>query len=132
MNPASADLNKEEHIQGLQSQRFHREEITGQQLLLMLAQKSSPGAALPGAYRRSRDMLALEDSSNSGAPNAIAELEQFSFDFAGSPARVLASPSAQSVLPVQAQCVAYPSFAVEETSTCAAPVHGANVTPSRA
>jgi hypothetical protein len=131
MNPASAHLDKEEHIQGLQPQRFHREEITGQHLVLMLAQKSSPGAALPGTCGRSRDMLALEDSSNSRAANAIAELEQFSFDFAGSPARVLVSPSAQSVLPIQLQCVACLPFAVEETSICAAPAHGANVTPSR-
>ena len=131
MNPTRADLDEEEHRERLQPQRFHSEEITGQQLVLMLAEESSPGAALPGTYRRSRDMLALEDSSNSGASNLIAKLEQFSFDFAGPPARVFVSPSVQSVLPVPLQCVACLPFVVEETSTCAAPVHGANVTPSR-
>jgi hypothetical protein len=49
MNPTSADLDEEEHIQRLQPQRFHGEEITGQQLMLMLTQERPPGAALPGA-----------------------------------------------------------------------------------
>jgi hypothetical protein len=50
MNPTRPDLDKEEHIQRLQPQRFHGEEITSQQLLLMLAQEGTPrGAVLPGA-----------------------------------------------------------------------------------
>ena len=36
MDPTCANLEKEEHIQRLQPQRFHRKEITGQQLMLML------------------------------------------------------------------------------------------------
>ncbi len=85
MNAVRADLEKEEDIERLQAQRFHREEITGQQLLV-LAQESSPGAALPGTQRSSRNSVPFEHSSDGRAPNTVAELEQLSFDFAVAPA----------------------------------------------
>jgi hypothetical protein len=38
MNAAGADLDKEEDMQGLQVQWFYRKEITGQQLVVVLAE----------------------------------------------------------------------------------------------
>ena len=38
MNSTCADLNEKENKACLQSQRFHGEEITGQQVLLVLAE----------------------------------------------------------------------------------------------
>ena len=43
MNRAGANLDEEARIQRFQAHRFHRKEIARQQLLLMLAQKGSPG-----------------------------------------------------------------------------------------
>lgn len=37
MNPAGAYFNEEQHIEGLQAHSFHGKEITGQELLLVLA-----------------------------------------------------------------------------------------------
>jgi hypothetical protein len=89
MDSPRAELDEEEHIQGFQPQRFHRKEITGQELVLVLAKESPPGAALPSTHGCSRDMLAFEHVSYGGASYTIAELEQFSFDFARAPPRVL-------------------------------------------
>ena len=89
MDPTGADLNKEEDIHGFQPQGFYGEEITGQQLLLVLAQEGTPGAALPGTQGCGRNMLSFEDSSNGRAPNTIAKLAQFALDFAVAPAWVL-------------------------------------------
>jgi len=41
MDPAGADLDKEEYIQRFQPQCFHRKEITRQQLLLVLARDAA-------------------------------------------------------------------------------------------
>jgi len=49
MNATRPKLDEEEHLERLQPQRFYGEEITGQQLLLMLAKESTPGTALLGA-----------------------------------------------------------------------------------
>ena len=89
MNSTRADLDEEEHIQRLQAHRFHCKEITGEQVLLVLAQEGTPGAALSGALRSSRDMLAFEHVSNRGAPHTIAEFEQFALDFTIAPPRIL-------------------------------------------
>ena len=89
MNPSRADLDEEEHIQCFQAQGFHREEITRQQLVLVLAREGTPGAALPGTQRCGRDMLAFEHVSNGGAPNTIAQFAQFALDFAIAPTRIL-------------------------------------------
>src|SRR5690349_6856805 len=48
MNSTRADLDEEEHVQRLQAQGFYGEEITHQELLLMLAQEGTPSAALLG------------------------------------------------------------------------------------
>jgi hypothetical protein len=64
MDPTGADLDEEQSIHGFQPQRFYGEEITGQQVLLVLPQKGTPGAALPGARGGCRNMLACEDVSN--------------------------------------------------------------------
>jgi hypothetical protein len=82
MNLAGTDLDEEEHVQCFQAQGFDREEITGQQVVLVLAQKGTPGAALPGTQSSSRNSVPFEHSSDGRAPNTVAELEQLSFDFA--------------------------------------------------
>ena len=89
MNSTRADLNEKEHKECLQSQRFHGEEITGQQVLLVLAREGTPGAALLGTLGSSRDILAFEDVSNGRAPNPIAQFAQFAFNLAIAPPRVL-------------------------------------------
>src|SRR5215472_13348693 len=72
MNAASADLKKEERLHGFQAHRFHRKEITGERLMVVLAQEGSPGTALPSAHWCCRNMLAFVHVSNGGATNLIA------------------------------------------------------------
>ena len=64
MNSPGTDLHEEEHRERFQAQRFHRKEITGQQLLLVLAEKGAPGAPLPGTHGCGRNMLAFQRVSN--------------------------------------------------------------------
>jgi hypothetical protein len=132
MNPASADLNKEEHIQRLQTQRFHREEITGEQVLLMLGRKARQVLLCRARVGRSRDVLTLEDVSNSGAPNAIAKLEQFSFDFAVPPAGIFVFLIAQSALPDLRQYAACQQVIGVETSIYYALSRDASAAPFQA
>jgi hypothetical protein len=73
MNSTCADLDEEEHLQRLQAQGFYGEEITSQQLVLVLAQEGTPGTALPSSLGSRRNMLTFQDISNSRAPNAIAQ-----------------------------------------------------------
>jgi hypothetical protein len=51
MNATRADLNEKENKACLQAQGFHGEEITRQELRLVLVQEGPPGAALSGALR---------------------------------------------------------------------------------
>src|ERR1041384_1357637 len=49
MNSTRANLDEEENKACLQAQGFHGEEITRQELRLVLVQEGPPGAALSGA-----------------------------------------------------------------------------------
>jgi hypothetical protein len=121
MNPAGANLDKEEHIQRLQSQRFHCGEITGQQLLLMLARDRPARCCAAGHVRvMAEDMLAVEHVSNGRAPNTIAKLAQFALDFARAPTWVLVFQSARSALQVLPQSAVCLQLADLERSICGA------------
>jgi hypothetical protein len=90
MDPAGADLEKEEDLQRFQPQCFPRKEITRQQLLLVLARDAARQVLLCWTrLRRSGNALPFEDSSDGRAPHTIAELEELSFNVALSRAWVL-------------------------------------------
>ena len=131
MNLAGADLDEEEHVQCFQAQGFDREEITGQQVVLVLAQKGTPGAALPGTQRSSRNSVPFEHSSDGRAPNTVAELEQLSFDFAVAVSGGSLWLSARSALHVRPQYAVFPPLAAGERSMYAALRRDASVALSR-
>jgi hypothetical protein len=89
VNPATAELDEEQHIQALEPDRVDREEVGGQDLVGVLAEELAPAG--PGSEGRRRHAMAAEDSANGLVGAAHAELEQFTLDPTVTPAGVLAS-----------------------------------------
>ncbi len=74
MDAASSQLNEEENIDSLQPESFNGEEIAGEYLVLIVTEKSAPGAfrLTPG---HGRHTVLLEQIPNGGATNGVAEFE---------------------------------------------------------
>lgn len=89
MHSTSAQFKKEQHVECRQPGRFDRKEITGQQLLLVVAQKRVPAAAAVAALRSRRNPVAPENISNGRASNLMPEFEQFALKLAVAPGWIL-------------------------------------------
>jgi len=89
MDPAGADLKKEEHMQRLEEQRLDGEAVARQHGVAMPGQELPPGAGAPAAQRRRRDVAALEDIADRRAADGVAELGQLALEPPVAPARVL-------------------------------------------
>jgi hypothetical protein len=74
VDPSGADFDVEQHVQCLQSEGFHGEEIAGQELLLVVGHQLSPteGAI---AYRSGYDAVPIKDIANSGLGDLVPQLE---------------------------------------------------------
>lgn len=80
-------LNEEQHIEGLQEDRFDREEVTRQHLVLVMVEESAPGTSA-SLWRRGNAMT-LQHVADRRLRDMKTEFEQFAVDLAASPARVL-------------------------------------------
>jgi len=74
MDTAAAQLNEEEHVHSSHEKRLHSEEITGQYLVAIVAEKSAPRNRLSTPMRCRVDAVVLEDVADSGAPYRISQL----------------------------------------------------------
>ena len=87
MNPATAELDKEQHMQALEPDRVDREEVGRQDLVSMLTQELPPGG--PSPKRRRWQTLPAENSADGFVRAVHIQLEQLTLDPPVTPARVL-------------------------------------------
>jgi hypothetical protein len=73
MDTSAADFDKKEHVRRLQSKRFHGEEITGEQLLLLVVEESPPVQESSAFWRRD-DASLPQDIFHGGPVQRMAQL----------------------------------------------------------
>jgi hypothetical protein len=91
VDAATAELDEEQHVQALEPDRVDREEVGGQDLVGVLAEKLPPAG--PGSKGRRRHDMAAEESSNGLVGAAHAQLEQFALNPTVAPGGVLNGPA---------------------------------------
>jgi hypothetical protein len=92
----AADLEKEEHVEAAERDRFDREEITREHAGPLLAQERPPVQL--GTPRRGLEASSREHSPNCARRNREAELQQLAGDPLIAPPRVLARKPQTPVL----------------------------------
>lgn len=91
MHSPSTQFDKKEDVEGMQANGFHGEEIAGEHLASIVAEKRAPGAALPLALRRWRNMTAFEDVSHTGSAEFKSQFLEFNLYLTVTPSWVLGS-----------------------------------------
>ena len=81
VNATSSYLDEEKDRDGLQEHGFYSEEITSQSLIFVVLHEMLPTQSRL-TVGHGRDAVALEDIANSLLPEMIAQLPNFTHDFA--------------------------------------------------
>ena len=89
MNAACPDFNEEQNIDCVESQGFDGEEITGEELISVMIEKSAPRKPAVSPLWSRGNAMASQDVANRDGINAVAQLEEFAADPFVSPAQVL-------------------------------------------
>ena len=89
MHSTCPQFKKEQHVERLQPGRFHREDIAGEDLLLVVPQERLPPAAPLSALRRWLNLVPLENITNSGTSNLVSQFEEFTLEVAVTPPWIL-------------------------------------------
>src|SRR5262249_51642267 len=89
VDASRAELDEEQHVDGLEEQRLDREEVAGEDLVPVLAKELPPGAApaLPLGCRR--QAVAPEHGAHGRVAEAMIELGELALDAPVAPAGVL-------------------------------------------
>jgi hypothetical protein len=102
VDAAVADLDEEEGIELGQPDGVDDEEVDGEEVVGMLADKLAPRGV--AAARSGREVVAAEQASDREVGAAPAKLEQFALDPAIAPARVLASQAEDQLIQLASEC----------------------------
>ncbi len=73
VDTACAQFNEEKYVDRFQPQGFDRKKVTGQHLVLVMAQERAPGA-FGSPLRCWEQVMAFEEIANGRAVDGIAEL----------------------------------------------------------
>jgi hypothetical protein len=88
VDPARAQLDEEEDVQGLEAERLDGEEVAGQQLVLVAVDEIAPGRH-PPPLRGGRHAVPPEGRPHGRGADRLAELGQLALDAAMPPAGIL-------------------------------------------
>src|SRR5262245_27280896 len=76
VDATTAQLNKKEHIQRLQKERFRREKIAGQDLVFVVGHKMAP-AWRTAPFGSARDAMSSQDVGDRFVANLDAQFGEF-------------------------------------------------------
>lgn len=80
MDPSAADFNEKEHVQRLQAKGFNREEIAGEELLLVVIEEGPPIQASSSFWRRD-DASPSQNIFHRDSVQRVAQLLQLTVRF---------------------------------------------------
>jgi hypothetical protein len=88
MNAAAPEFTEEQHVQRLQPSRFNGEEVTGNDLILVVVEKRAPPAPLLAAFRGRRDTPSFEHVPDRRTPDVMPEFAKLALQLAIAPRRI--------------------------------------------
>lgn len=88
MHASCAELDEEQDVDGFQEEGFDREEVAGQNVILMASEEATPGTVPPplGCWRQA---VALEDGADGRVSEAMTDLGQLTLDAPVAPAGII-------------------------------------------
>ena len=90
VDAACAQFNEEEHVDRFEPQGFDGEEIAGDELILVMVEKSALRKSAVSPLWGRRNAMPLEEITDSRAIDGVAEFDQFAFNMVVAPTTVLA------------------------------------------